>query len=225
MTWTKPQNLNDNSIVTVNYWNAILGQNGSLQTINNQILTRANCNIATAVINSYVQIPNTTSLSTKTTRIGFVKTDNPIFQTYNPDTASSFTVYSPNENANFWPFTNTNRSNINQLITGVPFIVMWNFYLANAQGASIGGPFRIRTTLEREYRVNVDSDQTTVETIAAQYFYSFNTSTNATETYMASCCYVSHSNTDKYWITINHGLNYPMAATGNVIIITNPGMV
>jgi hypothetical protein len=228
MTWTQPQNLDDNTIVTSDYWNSILGATGSLFTVNKQILTRANCNIHTARFNERVNLGNSTSTSpTTTTKTGFRNGSSSIFNTsYAVDAPSTFSIPGSNQANNNYPFTNTQSSSSN-VLTGVPFIVLWQFKLQIYNNLSTNA-FRIRTTIEREYKQNSTSDQTVYETIAAQYFYSPAITASpgvSTDYYSSSLSYVSHSNSDRYWITINHGAACQFVAVGHIMVIINPGMV
>lgn len=221
MTWIPPQNLDDNTIVTSDYWNSILGATGSLFTVNKQILTRASCNIHTARFNQSINLGNSTAtVPTTTTKTQF---RNPSSNLFFPNT---FRILGPNQTDNSYLFTNTQSSSVN-VLTGVPFIVLWQFKLNMVNNIKTNA-FRIRTTIEREYKQNATSDQTVYETIAAQYFYSpaiAADSMASTNYYSASLSYVSHSDADRYWITINHGAACQFAAEGHVVIITNPGMV
>ena len=228
MTWTQPQNLDDNTIVTADYWNSILGNEGSLFTINKQILTRANCNIHTARILGNPYGSTSTSASTKTKRLGLESVTGSIFirDLYQNNT-NAFFIPETNKSKNYYPFTNTQSSGPN-VFTGVPFIVLWQFRLGGTyEGPK--NPFRVRTTLEREYVTNAGELSSTVETIAAQYYYvtPFDNSPwgLGTEYLCASVSYVSHSYFERYYFTVNHSSSVNLAAEGQVTVIINPGMV
>lgn len=73
--WNEPVNLKDNTIVTVSYWNSILGTEGSVEYLDDLTNARAHCNVYTADFN--VNIPILGSAATSATRITkFTKTSN-----------------------------------------------------------------------------------------------------------------------------------------------------
>lgn len=73
--WNAPVNLKDNAIVTVDYWNSILGTDGSVEYLDELTASRASCNTYTADFD--VTIPPLGSAAVSATRISrFKKTSN-----------------------------------------------------------------------------------------------------------------------------------------------------
>ena len=73
--WNAPENLKDNTIVTVSYWNSILGTDGSVEYLDDLTNARAMCNTYTADFNVNVAIRG--SGATSATRITkFTRTSN-----------------------------------------------------------------------------------------------------------------------------------------------------
>lgn len=67
MTWTNPNLYTDNQIITANYWNTLLGDNGSLAYVENKYDARISCNVYSAIFNP--SIATQTSTASNTTRI------------------------------------------------------------------------------------------------------------------------------------------------------------
>lgn len=225
MTWNPPKNFKDNSIVTSKDWNDVLGEKGSLFTVNKLLLTRGSCNITSANIYDTTLTPTTTATTT-IKRVQFRNSTGEAIQA--PLNSPGYiTILPKDESRGYYPFTNSDRTNTLELFDGIPFILLWSFSLTNNTGGSFPNTFRVRTTVEREFEKNISGSttQTITETIACNFFEYHTTTTDNGLQLSSSLAYVSQSSKNKYYITISHHSSVALSAIGYVRLIINPGMV
>lgn len=226
MTWNPPKNFKDNSIVTSKDWNDVLGEKGSLFTVNKLLLTRGSCNITSANIYDTTLTPTTTATTT-IKRVQFRNSTGEAIQA--PLNSPGYiTILPKDESRGYYPFTNSDRTNTLELFDGIPFILLWSFRLSNNTGGDFPSIFRVRTTVEREFEKNIPgstTSQTITETIACNFFEYHTTTTDNGLQLSSSLAYVSQSSKNKYYITISHHSSAALSAIGYVRLIINPGMV
>lgn len=225
MTWNPPKNFKDNSIVTSKDWNDVLGEKGSLFTVNKLLLTRGSCNITSANIYDTTLTPTTTATTT-IKRVQFRNSTGEAIQA--PLNSPGYiTILPKDESRGYYPFTNSDRTNTLELFDGIPFILLWSFRLSNNTGGDFPSTFRVRTTVEREFEKNISGSttQTITETIACNFFEYHTTTTDNGLQLSSSLAYVSQSSKNKYYITISHHSSAALSTIGYVRLIINPGMV
>lgn len=230
MTWTQPKNFTDNTIITANDWNTILGANGSLYALTQMILSRGSCNIFKTSV-SGTSYRTLASAGGSPQRMAFNTTGSVYITSagkFDFVTPGYFSIPSTSKRSGYWPVDNKNRSNVNQIVDGVPFIVSCYFLLATTDQTTISNTFRVRATIEREYRTGLSNGANTMinkETIGAQYFNCTLNEGFESQILSFSLCYVSHNVTDRYYLTIDHSLNKDMYVAGSLSLHVNPGAV
>jgi len=79
MTWTNPALYTDNQIITSNYWNTLLGDNGSLQYVEEEYQKRIECNIFSAQFTQTISPQNSTATSSTRITSYLSVSDNVVF--------------------------------------------------------------------------------------------------------------------------------------------------
>ena len=197
MTWTAPRNLKDNTVVTANYWNQILGTTGSMAYLTRRTNARAACTIFSA--NFAKTIPVTGVGSTSRTRINN-------FQTSLTNRDIPNRLY-------------FNRSNGGISIPGnTPFLCIWNMSINDANNIAATG-ITLRTTLDL---VRKQNSATSTYVVSASYLYK----DDATQiNLMGAFGSVSFFNADRYFLTMNHNSPFEMQINGTITLMLNPCLV
>lgn len=142
MTWTEPRDLKDNTIITADYWNSLLGENSSLVYLQRKTNARTDCTVISASFSKL--IPNQISSATSSTVINTLRFNR---------------LYPQYPNAKYY-----NRFNGRiALPGGTPYMMFWRISVPTATPSNI--EFRSTLNLTRrtaERVVNLD--------VAAYYF-------------------------------------------------------
>jgi hypothetical protein len=197
MTWTAPQKLRDNTVITANYWNQILGTNGSMAYLTSRTNARAACTIFSA--NFTKTIPVTGVGSTSRTRIN-------TFQTSSTNRDIPNRLY-------------FNRSNGGITIPGnTPFLCIWSISINDAFNAAATG-ITLRTTLDLARKRD---SGTSIFVVSASYLYKDDASQIHLPGAFGS---VSFYNSDRYFLTFNHNSSFEMQISGTITLMLNPCLV
>ena len=187
MTLQSVENFNDNEIITADYWNSVLGQNGALAVVQKSVERRANCNVFSAKFNNVIEGNTRITYSRESSGRYFHPKSEPKYITFGIPGLST-----PQVENNL--FSNINTTNNQQIIQGIPFILIWDFSVITYYPFVLPNPnqpfpmnYFLRTTVERDYFKTGDSNEYSTETISSNFFniknnsvgtISFSTSSN-----------------------------------------------
>jgi hypothetical protein len=190
----KAKDVRDNEIITAEYWNLIFGIDsnfyGYAYNATGGINRRSQCNVYNFIFDEVIG-------SSKRIQLKYKLGDNTIYApTLNSGIKFSSQLESSNENKLLSLFNNINSTNTEQVIYGLPFILIWNFVATINYPFVLPNPLQpfptnylLRTTVERDYLKTGSSTELKTETIASNFVniknndvgigtISFNTSSN-----------------------------------------------
>lgn len=149
MTWTEPRNLRDNTVITANYWNSVIGSRGSVAYLQRKTNQRANCTVFSAPFTATIAVTDSSTIGT--TRI------------------SAFSTVASNRNVTDRRFFNKNTGAI-ILPDNTPVLILWSIKVLNANSN-----YTVRSTLELQRRT---SERRVTTTVASEYLFRSNVDSN-----------------------------------------------
>ena len=167
----KAQNVRDNEIITAEYWNSIFGIESYMYNAISGINRRSQCNVYNFIFDEVIG-------SSKRIKLKYKLGGNTIFSpTLDNGIKFSNQLNTIDDSRLKSLFNNVNSTNTEQVIYGLPFILICSFNvqqvksLSNPSGALIPFPnnYLLRTTVERDYLKTGSLTELKTETIASNF--------------------------------------------------------